>query len=504
MTSSTNQNRLLSRQSSLGAMPDTKNTLLQSTVPLSNSRSVSAIHDYIQRERKAHTMAPSTRILGPSSNLGSNMFASTSAPSDAQMMKSSHVTQATSNTKLNSYSQSVSEMADAVGDNHKEEEEEEDYNYDDDDDDDDDAPIIVKVRYDPDAGGPPSEDIIRQAVDKQLKQQSGPKMTNDPIVLNFLKRPTQPQVSSILVRPQQPVFNRPTAPIPQLITRPRLRVPISPQEQLQQQSLQSLQQQQQQYQQFSQPQQLQYQLKQQQLQLQEKQRQQQQQQQEQQRRQQELLLQQQKQKQQQLQLQEKQRQQQQQQEEQQRRQQELLLQQQKQEQLQLQEKQRQQQQGEEQQRRQQELLLQQQKQKQQIQQFLQQQQQRKQQQKQLEQQQIQQQLQLERQQQYQQLLRQQPRQKQQELQQQGQQNYQQQQYFTLPPMGPRPSRTIPSMRSVPMNQLSAMFLQNNKIRPIPLRNPQQMSTMNLQQVPNHHSSLSFISDSLPTGLIIHL
>jgi hypothetical protein len=417
------------------------------------------------------------------------MFASTTAPSDAQTMKSSYASQAISNAPFHSYSQSNTEMIDAINNDHKvdvkddgEEKEE--------DDDDDDTPIIVKVQYDPDAGGPPSEDVIRQAVDNQLKWQPRPKNANEPIVLNFLNRPTQPEIPSMRIKPQQPFFNRSAPSIPQLISPPQ-------QQQQQQQTL------------------FQQQLKQQQqLQLQEKQRQQQKQ--EQQRRQQAFLLEQQEQKQ-----------------EQQRRLQEFLL---------------EQQEQKLQQRRQQEFLLEQQEQKQKLQQYLQRQYQLDQQRKeeqirqerlQWEQQQIQkkfkaeqheigqliqqqllreqQQLQRKQQQQrYRQLFQQQERQKQQESQQQNRQIYQsyqnesEQKNASLPPIGPRPWRTIPAIRTIPTNKLPPIHSLNNYTHPtqtvsqasMPLRNPSQFSTITIQN--NRNTNSKSINDSIPSGLFIHL
>jgi hypothetical protein len=89
---------------------------------------------------------------------------------------------------------------------------------------DDDAPIIVKVRYNPEAGTLPSEDAIRQAVDNQLNQRSDKKSKKEPIIVNFLGKNIQPQLP---IRPQQPVFNQSQLPIQQ---RPSLQTLIPSQQ----------------------------------------------------------------------------------------------------------------------------------------------------------------------------------------------------------------------------------------------------------------------------------
>jgi hypothetical protein len=450
-TYGTNQDRLLARQSSLRGAPETKNISSQEAITLFNSRSAGAIHDYIQKERRSHTMAPLVRIVGPSSTITTQTFASTAAPSDAQTVKPSNATQIISNATDNLYAQLNAEMADAtnndyevdvIGNNQEDDEEEED---------DDDTPLIVKVQYDPDAGGPPSEDAIRQALDNKLKGQSRPRNANEPIVLNFLNHSTQTQIPSMRMRPQQPMFNRSAPSIPQSIIRSQQ------QQQQQQQSL------------------LQQQLKQQQqLELQENQRQQQQ------RQQQEFLLQQQKQKQQlqqyiqqQLQL------------EQQRKQEQTRR-----ERLQWEQQQIQKQLKAEQQKIQKQLKAEQNELKQLIQQQLQHEQQQQQQQR------------------YQQLFQQQ---RNRQIY-QSQQNESIQQNASLPPMGPRPSRTVPSIRTIPMNQSLATHTSNHHIHlaqnfssaPMAIRNPQEFPTITIQKLPNRNIKSILTSDVIPTGLFIHL
>jgi hypothetical protein len=228
-------------------MPTTQNVTSQASVPLSNSRSAGNMNGHIQRERRAHTTAPLTRILGPIPTPKANMFASIVAPSDNRTVKSSYVRPEMPITTVNPYSKPAVEMLDVTDDNH------------DDDDDDDDAPIIVKVRYDAETGVLPSEEAIRQVVDDQLRAQSGQKKTNDPIVLNYFDRTLQPQILRMPVRPQQQqLLNRPALSFSQPTNRPFFRASGSPQqhnlqliqrEQYQQQILQQQQKLQQQYQQ---------------------------------------------------------------------------------------------------------------------------------------------------------------------------------------------------------------------------------------------------------------
>lgn len=114
-------------------------------MPLINSRLHRALPDRIQKERRAHTMAPISRISGPIPTLKANMFATTIVPSDNQIDPSSKI----------------------------------DYENLDDGN----APIVVKVRYDPQSGGKPSEDAVRHAIGQQLFDRRGRK---DPIIVNFV------------------------------------------------------------------------------------------------------------------------------------------------------------------------------------------------------------------------------------------------------------------------------------------------------------------------------
>ncbi|CAF2335899.1 unnamed protein product [Rotaria sp. Silwood2] len=462
--SNVNQNRLLSRQTSLELKPNTDNISPQGSTSLANSYSAGDLYDSIRRERKAHTMAPSTRISGPISAVKSNMFAKIAAPIDSQAMKSSSLTQPISNETLNFYSQPGVEMNGVVNDGYGPDE-------------DDNAPIIVKVRYDPETGEPPSEEAIRQMINNRLQGQPNGNFNNDPIVLNFTDNTIRSSTSQESTRPEQLYFNQSPLTAPSQVNHPNIRMPSPSQQQYQQQNLQLLHRQHpqqfvQQQQQFVQQQQ-QFQLqqkRQQQLQLQQKQQQQLQlqQRQKQQQQQRQLQLQQ-------YQLQQKEQLQRQQLQIRQREQFQQRLQQQKeQQQVQLQRK-------EQVQRLRQELLLQQQKQKQQLQQFLQQQNERK--------QQI---LQTEEQQRYRQLL-----QKQQELRQRQQQTFQQKHRNpSLPPMGPRPSRTTGPIRPMFINQPSAIFPQNKNIRPIqpipilpmPVKTSDNISTINIQRLPYRNFS----------------
>ncbi|CAF0735294.1 unnamed protein product [Rotaria sp. Silwood1] len=488
--SSRNQNRFVAGQSTTEINPNTDNIPSHGSASLVNSQSTNGLHDSIRRERKAHTVAPLTRISGPISSVKSNMFATIAAPIDSQTMKQSSLTQTIPNETMNYYPQPGMEMNNFMNGGYAQEE-------------DDNAPIIVKVRYDPEAGGLPSEEAIRQMVNNRLRDQSNNNFMNDPIVLNF----TNNTISSTI--PQGPTgseplyFNQSALTVSSPVNHPNIHMPVPPQQQLQQQNFQLSQRQ---YpQKFTQQQQrLQLQQnRQQQLQLQQRQQQQQQQQQ--------LQLQQ-RQQQQQLQLQQKQQQQQQQQQRQlqlhqyQLKQKELLnrqqLQMRQREQLQLRlQLQRRQQQLEQQRKQQlqrQEFLLKEQMQKQQLQQFLQQQNQRKQQFLQSERQQIQQ-------QRYRQLLQQ--RQKQQTLYQRQQQTFpQKQRNPSLPPMGPRPSRAIVPIRPMFINQSSDLFPQNSNIRPIqpipilprPVKTSNNVSTINIQRLPYRSLSLTQPNTPIPT------
>lgn len=123
----------------------------------------------IQRERRAHTMAPISRISGPIATPRGKMFATATAPSENQPNPVSKV---------------------------RFEEPEEDP-----------GPLIVKVRYNPQAGGVPSEDAIRKVIGHQLFDRRARK---DPIIVDFLQpnRPAQiqqnpPLSNSINTRPSR-------------------------------------------------------------------------------------------------------------------------------------------------------------------------------------------------------------------------------------------------------------------------------------------------------------
>jgi hypothetical protein len=150
-TRSNNQDSSSSQQSNSEIIPAKRAT------PLINSRSHGTLHDRIQRERRAHTMAPLTRISRPNSSLQAKLFATTTVPIDNPLNKSQI-----------SYEKSDIEMTD------------------------DDTPIIVKVRYDSQAGVLPTEAAIRQAIDHQIFDRRKEK---DPIVLNFFGQNKQSQLS---------------------------------------------------------------------------------------------------------------------------------------------------------------------------------------------------------------------------------------------------------------------------------------------------------------------
>ena len=247
--SNTYQNGSLVRQSSVGALPDSRHVSSKESTPLPSSRSMGRVHDQIQRERRAHTMAPMSRITGPSLLVTGNLFASTIAPSDARTINTSQPAQENSNT-IN--------YGDIENDNEDDDDDDEEEGEDEDEEDEeeeDDGPIIVKVRYDPTAGGPPPEDLIRQAVDNQLKAKSNSKQTAEPIVLNFLDKVQIPNDKAI-VTSRQPVLNQSKPSIPQQSIQIQQQIPTSvSQSQLKQQNLSLLQQRHQQHQQFLQQQQ---------------------------------------------------------------------------------------------------------------------------------------------------------------------------------------------------------------------------------------------------------
>jgi hypothetical protein len=143
---SNNQDCLSSRQLNIEIIPAKR------AVPLINSRIPGTLHDQIQKERRAHTMAPLTRISGPSSTPQANLFETITAPVKSQI----------------SNGKSDIEITD------------------------DDTPIIVKVRYDPKAGVLPTEDAIHQAISHQIFDR---KKRKDPIVVDFFEQNKQSQLS---------------------------------------------------------------------------------------------------------------------------------------------------------------------------------------------------------------------------------------------------------------------------------------------------------------------
>ena len=204
---------------------------------LMNSRSTGAVVDYIQKERRAHTMAPMARILGPSSLPRANLFASVIAPSDAQIMKTQPPNQTIAEPSNNTYIQSNMHNNIPITNGHEHEndggnstaEDQDDFDEDQDrghevdndnendeaegqdDDDDDDPPIVVKVRYDPESGAPPTEEEVRQAVEKQIRERAGKKPADNVVIVDFSKKqpiirtPVAPPMS---IRPQHQTFNR--------------------------------------------------------------------------------------------------------------------------------------------------------------------------------------------------------------------------------------------------------------------------------------------------------
>ena len=434
-------------------------------------------------------MAPLTRIVGPSSTPTASLFASTVAPSDAKAMKSAQQNQSKPDTTVSTLSKPMVIRNDVTTDD--------DHQYDetdataddyDDDADGDDTPLIVKVRYDPDAGAPPSEDLIRQAVDNRLKGSSGPRTGNDPLILDFRNDTVPPSAPQMLTRQQQSgpppprsinatsssqgslsntISSRqqqPTQPNPQLLLRQRQFL----QEQQQQQQQALVQQQKQQ---------------------------------EQQRQQQQILMQRQK-------------------HQEQERQQQIRL---------MEERQRQQQLLRQQQlEQQQKLFLQQQKEKQQLEQFLQQQKQQqlrqRLQQEQLQKQQQQQQLndyQMQQQRYREQLLKQQQyQQNQQRLQPQSDRVYQQNSQSTLfesqrnqqnpylPPMSARPPQAPSTGRSFPIARPPSIFVPTARLpsvqmfprAPLSFTNPPQVQNITIERLPVQNVKPGLNSSHSHTGL----
>ena len=227
---------MVSRQLNIESTTSDGNIPSSNSLPLYSSRSVSSVYDAVRRERKAHTMAPSTRILKPNSTIKANMFANIAAPSGSQTSKSSHLTRTLSNNVLNFDSQSAVRVNDDCNDSIEQ------HNG---DDNDDDAPIIVKVRYDPETGAPPSEDAIRQAVNNKLSGPFGQKLTSDPIVLDFINHPIRAEIPQVPVRSEQLYFSHPNLSASVPINCPRQKIPVAQQQHLKQQDLKSQQQQQQ-------------------------------------------------------------------------------------------------------------------------------------------------------------------------------------------------------------------------------------------------------------------
>ena len=159
------QNRSCRRQAHVDAIRT------ESSTPLINSHSLETALDRIGRERRSHTMAPSTRILRPSSTLKAKLFASATAPIDSKREIS------------------------VRDDQHREN---------------DDAPIIVKVRYDPNAGDRPSKDLVRLAIDRKLAQQSDRRINQESIVIDFLGQHVHlPRTKSGPVSIKQQQHNQP-------------------------------------------------------------------------------------------------------------------------------------------------------------------------------------------------------------------------------------------------------------------------------------------------------
>ena len=134
---------------------------------------VTHLNDRIRHERRAHTMAPLSRISGPSSTPKARMFATPFVP--AKLPRSHR------------------ELTD------------------------DDTPIVVKVRYHADAGGPPSEHVVRQAIDEQFhRQRWNRRRKHEPLIVNFLgpaaSKPVELAHRSRSISCKQP-FQQPPKPV---------------------------------------------------------------------------------------------------------------------------------------------------------------------------------------------------------------------------------------------------------------------------------------------------
>ena len=508
-TSSVNDRRSSSRMQSLGPEPTGADGASDGTTTMAASYSTGALNDYMQRERRSHTMAPVSRIMGPSSTPIASLFATIIAPSDAKAMKSAQLSLLEPDTTTNTLSKPMVIRNDLPADDDHPYDET-DVTGDDYDDDDDDTPIIVKVRYDPNAGAPPSEDLIRQAVDNRLKGSSGPKGAGEPLVLDFRRDSIPVSAAQILTRPPQPVL-QPSRSVDSLTSRHgpfANAIPLRQQQQQQQLNPELLQRQRQLFQEQQQRQRQQQMIMQQQKQ---------QEQQEQQRKQQQIFMQKQ---------QEQQRQQQQQQ---------MLIQQRKQQEQErqqqirvMQEKQRHQQMlRQQQQEQQQKLFLQQQKEKLQLEQFLQQQKQQqlrqKLQQEQLQKQQQQREYQMQQQRNREQLLYQQYQQNQQRLYPQADQSYQQSSQSTLfqnqrnpqkpflPPMTPRLTQTSSTGRPLPTQQPTTIFVpparllstQSAPRAPLPFMNPTQIQNITIERLPARNVKQDLHLRHSYTGLTSH-
>ena len=125
---------------------------------LSNSQSVGSFEERIRRERRRNPLAPSLRLSGPSRFVQSKLFAQPRAPTEI-----------------------VEE------------------------------PIVVKVRYDPSRGEKPSEEFVRQLIDRQLKLRGN---SDEPIIVNCLDRAPPPPPRPIIYRPAYTPLPRPILPSP--------------------------------------------------------------------------------------------------------------------------------------------------------------------------------------------------------------------------------------------------------------------------------------------------
>jgi hypothetical protein len=140
------------------------------SIPLPSSYSTVTLPDRIQKERRAHTMAPLPRILGPSTVPKSKLFANIVAPTDAQAIKPT--TKIPKITPISHPTPDV-EMSD------------------------DNTTVIIKVIYDPAAGAPPSEDTVLRAIDNRLISRSNKNNKKHPIILNLLEQNIQSKLPNL-------------------------------------------------------------------------------------------------------------------------------------------------------------------------------------------------------------------------------------------------------------------------------------------------------------------